>query len=114
MDAHIDIQNDIQESTTELAERLARDTLFRAVCEGNSSAMSRVEKEGSTTVAINLRREIPFGQRQVESLLCFMVSGPTEKALEDAEGDNVVYDGLGEHRVLGKKKKAKKSRTISY
>ena len=111
MDAHIDIQ----ESTTELAERLAQNTLFQAVCEGNPSAMARIQREGSTTVSIDLRREIPFGQRQVESLLCFMVSDSAEKALEDAEGDNVVYDGLGEHRVLGKKKKKKKkSRTMSY
>jgi hypothetical protein len=29
--------------------------------------------------------------------------------MEDAEGDNVIYDGLGEHRILGKAKKKKKA-----
>ena len=110
MDAHIDMV----ESTTELADRLARDTMFRAICEGDPTAMARLQKEGSTTIPIDLRREAPLGQRQVESLLCFMVSPELEKALEDAEGDNVVYDGLGEHRILGKKKKKKKSRMVSY
>ncbi len=111
MDAHIDMQ----ESTTELADRLARDTMFRAICEGDPSAMVRLQKEGSATAYIDLRREVPLGQRQVESLLCFMVSHETEMALEDAEGDNIVYDGLGEHRILGQsKKKKKKSRTMSY
>ena len=110
MDAHIDMQ----ESTTELADRLARDTMFQAICEGNPTAMVRLQKEGSATTAIDLRREVPFGQRQVESLLCFMVSHETEMALEDAEGDNVVYDGLGEHRVLGRAKKKKKKRMTTY
>ncbi len=110
MDAHIDMT----ESTTELADRLARDTMFRAICEGDSAAMARLQKEGSTTVTIDFRREALLGQRQVESLLCFMVSPELEKEIEDAEGDNVVYDGLGEHRILGKKKKKKIQRTTSY
>jgi hypothetical protein len=111
MDAHIDLQ----ESTTELADRLARDTMFRAICEGDSQAMARLQQEGSTTVTIDLRRETPLGQRQVESLLCFMVSKETQREMEDAELDNIVYDGLGEHRILGKKKKKKKkSRSVPY
>ena len=109
MDAHIDMQ----ESTSDLAERLARDTMFRAICEGDPSAMRRLEKQGSAQIPIDLRRETPLGQRQVESLLCFMVSHEIDQDMDEAEGDNIVYDGLGEHRILGRKKK-KKSRTISY
>ena len=111
MDAHIDMQ----ESTGDLADRLARDTMFRAICDGDPRAMARLQQEGSTTVTVDLRREAPLGQRQVESLLCFMVSDEAERAMEDAERDNIVYDGLGEHRILGKKKKKKKkSRMVSY
>jgi hypothetical protein len=111
MDAHIDMT----ESTTELADRLARDTMYRAICDGDPAAMARLQKEGSATVSIDLRREAPLGQRQVESLLCFMVSPDVDRAMEDAEGDNVVYDGLGEHRILGKKKgKKKTSRKMGY
>ena len=111
MDAHIDMQ----ESTADLADRLARGTMFRAICDGDPGAMSRLEKEGSTTVTIDLRREAPLGQRQVESLLCFMVSDETKIEMENAERDNIVYDGLGEHRILGKKKKVKKkSRALGY
>ena len=110
MDTHISLT----ESTSELADRLARDTQYRAICEGDPNSMHRLQQEGSIKTTIDLRRDLPLGQRQVESLLCFMVSDEIERELEDAEGDNIVYDGLGEHRILGKKKKKKKSRTISY
>ena len=53
--------------------------------------------------------------QQVESLLAFLVEISTERQLENVERDNIVYDGLGEHRILGKHKKKKKSRpTTSY
>ena len=100
MDAHIDVT----ESPGELAERLAQDAMYQAICTGNPRAMARLQKEGSVETILDLRREAPVGQRQVESLLRFMVSKETERDMEDAEGDNIVYDGLGEHRVLGKKK----------
>ena len=101
MDAHIDMQ----ESTKDLADRLAQDFLFQAVCNGNQKAMSRIQKDGSRQVSVDMRKEVSLGQRQVESLLRFMVSEETYRAMEDAERDNIVYDGLGEHRILGKKKK---------
>ncbi len=54
--------------------------------------------------------------QQVESLLAFLVEYSIERALEDAERNNIVYDALGDHRILGKhKRKKKKSRpTTSY
>lgn len=111
MDAHIDMT----EQMNDLAERLARDTMYQAICNGDPKALARLQREGSKTITIDPRRETPFGQRQVESLLSFMVSEEIERALEDAEGDNVVYDALGEHRVLGRaKKKKKKSRVMNY
>ena len=115
----------LTESTSELADRLARDTQYKAICDGDPQAMSKLQQQGSIggwhdsfhkcANENEIKRQgTPLGQRQVESLLCFMVSPELERELEDAEGDNVVYDGLGEHRILGKKKKIKKSRTISY
>ena len=100
MDAHIEVT----ESPGELAERLAQDAMYQAICTGNPRAMARLQKEGSIQTTVDLRKEAPIGQRQVESLLRFMVSKEIERDMEDAEGDNVVYDGLREHRVLGKKK----------
>lgn len=100
MDVHIDVT----EGPGELAERLAQESMYQAICTGNPRAMARLQKEGSAETTIDLRREAPVGQRQVESLLRFMVSKETERGIEDAEGDNIVYDGLGEHRILGKKK----------
>jgi len=110
VDAHIDME----ESTSDIAERLARDTMFRAICNGDARAMARLQQEGSVTLNVDPRREAPLGQRQVESLLCFMVSRETEIEIEDAERDNIVYDGLGDHRILGKKKKKKKKMSRSY
>lgn len=111
MDAHIDMT----EAMNSLAERLAQDTMYRAICEGDPGAMARLQRQGSVKTTVDLRKEIPLGQRQVESLLSFMVSVDTGRALENAERDNIVYDGLGEHRVLGRaKKKSKKSRVMGY
>ena len=59
-------------------------------------------------------RETPFGERQVESFLRFMVSQEIEREFEDAVADNIVYDSLGEHRILGKAKKKKKKRSMAY
>jgi hypothetical protein len=110
MDAHIDMT----EQMNSLAERLAQDTMYRAVCQGDPSALARLQRQGSVQTTIDLRKETPLGQRQVESLLSFMVSETTERAMEDAERDNIVYDGLGEHRILGRVKKNKKKRTMKY
>jgi len=108
MDAHIDAE----ETTRSLAERLARDTMFHAICHGDPRAMRRLEQQGSIKIPIDLRREAPLGQRQVESLLRFMVPRQIEREFEDAEGDNVVYDALGEHRILGRVRKKTSSRKI--
>lgn len=70
--------------------------------------MLRLEKQGGVKITVDPQRKDPLGQRQVESLLCFMVSEETERALEDAGADNIVYDGLGEHRILGRAKKNNK------
>lgn len=106
------IHQDAEETTRSIAERLARDTMFQAICNGDIKAMSRLEKQGSIQIPVDLRRETPLGQRQVESLLRFMVSRDIEYALEDAEGDNKVYDALGDHRILGKKKRKPASRIM--
>jgi hypothetical protein len=54
------------------------------------------------------RKDSNFGPRQVESFLRFMDES-LERQCEQAEADNVVYDALGEHRILGRAKKKKRS-----
>lgn len=111
MDVHIDMT----EQLNNLAESLAQNTMYQAICRGDPNSLAKLQREGSKTISVDLRKETPLGQRQVESLLSFMVSNETEKELEDAEGDNIVYDALGEHRILGlAKKKQKKSRILGY
>lgn len=108
---HIDMNQEIQDL---LAAR-QKDIAWRAIVEGDTQALAKLQRQGSVQATIDLRKETPIGQRQVESLLRFMVSPETERAMEDAEGDNKVYDALGEHRILGRaKKKKKKSRVVKY
>jgi hypothetical protein len=54
-----------------------------------------------------------LGPQQVESLLAFVIDEPLERALENAERDNIIYDALGEHRILGKAKKKPGSKISS-
>lgn len=100
---HIDMEEEIKEL---LAQR-ENDTVFQAVVNGDPAAQAKLREERSTAVRIDLKRDIPFETRQVESFLRFMDAG-LEKEMELAEMDNVVYDGLGTHRILGKKKNKKK------
>ena len=48
-----------------------------------------------------------IGPAQRESLLVFIVSTEIQDAFAHAEGDNIVYDALGSHRILGESKKRK-------
>ena len=111
MDAHIDIE----ERMRHVSKQRADHTMRQAICAGDPAALAKLQEGGDSKVALGAldkcareyelkRREAPLGPRQVESLLCFMVSPEIEKALEDAEGDNGVYDALGEHRILGRRK----------
>ena len=106
MDAHINIV----EKKDNPAEQLAKEIMYQAICNGNPVAMSRLQKEGGVETVIDLRRDAPVGQRQVESLLRFVVSSDLERSMEDAEGDQIVYDGLGEHRILGTKRRQAQGR----
>ncbi len=66
--------------------------------------MSKIESE---------RKDNNFGPCQVKSFLHFMFEGQ-ERQFEDAEADNIVYEALGEHRILGKAKKKKKKKQTLY
>ncbi len=115
MDLHLDMNTEIQNLIKAQEDSLA----FRAICQGDKAAMAKLRNHsdaGSAQVlekAVRERKDTPFGQAQVQSFLRFMVSNETTLALEDAERDNMVYDALGDHRVLGKPKK-KKRRVVSY
>lgn len=71
--------------------------------QSRSRADLRITINGETVPNADL-----LGARQVESLLSFIVEDSTERALNTAELDNRTYDGLGEHRILGRNKKKKK------
>ena len=112
--AHLDIQSILQEQLKK--ERQGRLGHVQQVQYENH--LKRAAK--SIDLRVNgetVPNQDNLGPQQVESLLAFMVENPIERALADAERDNIVYDGLGDHRILGKKKKKKKKKkrpTTSY
>lgn len=113
MDRHIDMTHEIQEL---LADR-QKDLLHRAICEGDPKAMRKIEAAGSAKEALPFQELNDLGARQVESILQFVISRETQRAMEDATADNHVYAQLGEHRILGKRKSKnlkKKKVTKSY
>lgn len=107
--AHLDMDSDVRD----LIENLDRNTAYRAICHGDPHAMARLQKNGSATITVG-NEGTPQGERQVESLLRFIVDRPLLYAMEDAEADNKMYDHLGEHRILGKHKKKKGKKMRSY
>ncbi len=111
---HLDIQSILQ---GELRKR-RKASLFHVQQVRHEQEKKRVAENIDLRIVVG-GETVPIkdnlGPQQVESLLAFMVEAPIERELENAERDNIVYDGLGEHRILGKKKKKKKSRpTTSY
>lgn len=113
MDAHLDME----ELTREISQRRATELMYRAICTGEPIAMTKLQQKGSVGSSSSSmykcaqenamkRREVLLGTNQVESLLRFMVSREVQYQMEDAEGDNKIYDSLGNHRILGKKKKS--------
>ena len=108
---HIDMTDTIQKVIQDRANSL----INRAILDGDREAMKKIEAQGSKMVGPSGRNleTPPYGERQVESLLRFVVEHPLGRAIEDAEADNIVYDGLGEHRILGKHKKKKQKKAPS-
>ncbi len=94
---HLDINEVIRESLNK-----ERTGLFKRLTSQRDPDI-RMTTNGETV------NEKELGEAQVQSLLAFRVNPDTEENLENAERDNIVYDGLGEHRVLGKKKKKKRT-----
>jgi len=98
---HLNLDEDIRE----LIAAREKDTVFQAICRGNPKALDELHRSDTRPpLCIDPYAEIPDGPRQVESLLRFVVGRSLEREMEDAEADNIVYDQLGEHRVLGAKK----------
>lgn len=110
MDIHIDMNPEIQK----LLALREGDLPYRAIVQGDPTAMAKLANSPGTDPdwAKKIARESKahLGPAQVESFLRFVVDRSTERALEDAEADNGVYNHLGEHRVLGKKKCGKGNR----
>ena len=111
---HVDIQSILQEQLKKERE----DRLLHVQGVQYENHLMRAAKNIDFRISVD-GETVPngdnLGPQQVESLLAFMVEPPIVRALENAERDNIVYDGLGEHRILGKHKKKKKSRpTTSY
>jgi hypothetical protein len=102
------IHLNLDEEIRELLQAREKDTVFQAICRGNPKALDKLHRSDTREpVRIDPYDETPAGPRQVESLLQLVVGRSLERALEDAEADNLVYDQLGEHRILGTKKKKK-------
>ena len=118
--AHLDIQNILQEEL----EKRRKDRLLHVQQVRHENHLKRATKKEEVypgmvfRVSVNeetVLTEDNLGPQQVESLLAFMVEADIERGLENAEMDNIVYDALGDHRILGKhKKKKKKAPATSY
>ena len=86
------------------------DELDRRRNDSESSPKGRLGNLKITEIHIDDKKATPWeklGPAQRESLLAFIVSTDIEDAMAHAEGDNIVYDALGEHRILGKSRKKK-------
>ena len=103
---HIDMNQVIQDEITDPKNSLEH----RAICYGDPDDLKQLSSKGSMQLTISPNKEVPSGPRQVESLLRFVVSKEVERAMEDTVADNIVYNQLGEHRILGKMKNKKKNR----
>ena len=107
MDKHIDMNPEIQR----LVLAREQDVAYKAIVQGDPNAMSQLQYDNQAVVGEVLakarRERKDSGPAQVESFLHFVIDRVTERQIEDAEADNVVYDALGEHRILGKKRKGK-------
>ena len=113
--AYIDMNEDIQKM---LVKRQSNNE-WMAIVQGDRRALAELQntppkryEELSLKIAAE-RKGPEFGPRQTESFLHFVFEGK-ERQIEDAEADNIVYEALGEHRILGKAKKKKKKRTSVY
>ncbi len=113
MDAHLDMEA----LTREITQRRELELMYQAICTGEPVAMAKLQQEGSvgpSSFSMSKcarenalkRQSALLGTRQVESLLRFMVSREVQYQMEDAEGDQKIYDSLGSHRILGQKKKS--------
>ncbi len=110
INAHIDIQSIIQEEIKRRREdRLGHVQQVNHYSKVRENPNFRVVAEGETVP--NLDR---LGPQQVESLLTFVVEDSVDRALGTAEMDNRVYDGLGEHRLLGRAKRKQKKKATPY
>ncbi len=111
--SHLDIQSILE-------EELKKQRESRILHLQDLSQKKHVRDNPDFNVLANgetVPNEDNLGPQQVESLLAFVVGNPTERFLEDTERDNIVYDALGDHRILGKHKKKKKKKarpTVSY
>jgi len=111
---HLDIQSILQKEL----EKQRKDRLLHVQDVRTVEHLKRVAESVSSHITVT-EETVPHGDilgpQQVESLLSFVVEDSVERALTGTDLDNIVYDGLGEHRILGKhKKKKKKKKSTPY
>lgn len=100
-----------QEIYRVIEEELKKQRQNRLAHVQNLNQRAQVRSCADLRITINgetVPNEDLLGTRQVESLLSFIVEDKMERALGEAELDNRTYEGLGEHRILGRAKKKKK------
>ncbi len=94
---------DMETLVKQVEEGRQSDLAYRAICLGDPAALKRLEDQARDHLSIDALKDPDFGPRQVESFLRIM-DRELDEELELAEMDNIVYDSLGEHRILGQRK----------
>jgi hypothetical protein len=107
---HLNLEEDVRR----LVEAQEGDLAFRAICQGDQEALRELSTKGSIQSQFDPLKEPQLGPAQREALLTFVLEEEVARALEDTQADNIVYDQLGEHRILGRVKKKKKPSSPSY
>ena len=103
---HIDMNEEIQ--------RILRNRQAQSMFYNSPSSVERQKRfEESMQQCIRENMRVPEGCRQKESTLRFIIDRDTERAIEDAEANNIIYDYLGEHRILGHKRHSVKKTILS-
>ncbi len=108
-DTHLDMESLVRQVEEQREDKRVQEDsqLARAgIVQGEPAALQRLSMQARRHLYVNASEDPDFGPRQVESFLRFMDEG-LESELELAEMDNIVYDSLGEHRILGRRKSKK-------
>jgi hypothetical protein len=108
----------MNEKIHHVLQQRTEDLAFRAICLGDPLAMKQLQNKGSKERFNETYAKIVRERKEVSPnegfTLPLYVSEELAQSIIEAEGDNAVYDNLGEHFILGKSKKKKKKKKKRY